>query len=66
MTAEGSCSSPSISAQALCELETTRADDDDDTADAVGVVVDTYHVWWDPDLRAQVLRAGTQGRLASY
>jgi sugar phosphate isomerase/epimerase len=35
-------------------------------AEAVGVVVDTYHVWWDPDLRAQVLRAGAQGRIASY
>ena len=35
-------------------------------ADAVGVVVDTYHVWWDPDLEAQILRAGTAGRLASY
>lgn len=35
-------------------------------ADAVGVVVDTYHVWWDPDLEAQIMRAGAQGRLASY
>ena len=35
-------------------------------ADAVGVVVDTYHVWWDPDLPAQVARAGRGGRIASY
>jgi sugar phosphate isomerase/epimerase len=35
-------------------------------SDAVGVVVDTYHVWWDPDLQAQIARAGAQGRLASY
>jgi sugar phosphate isomerase/epimerase len=35
-------------------------------AAAVGVVVDTYHVWWDPDLRAQIARAGEQGRLAAY
>jgi sugar phosphate isomerase/epimerase len=35
-------------------------------AGAVGVVVDTYHVWWDPELRTQILRAGAQGRLASY
>jgi sugar phosphate isomerase/epimerase len=26
----------------------------------VGVVVDVYHVWWDPDLRAQVRRAGSR------
>lgn len=30
----------------------------------VGVVVDTFHVWWDPDLPAQVARAGN--RIASY
>lgn len=35
-------------------------------ASTVGVVVDTYHVWWDPDLREQILRAGAAGRLASY
>ena len=34
--------------------------------EAVGVVVDTYHVWWDPDLPAQVARAGRGGRIASY
>ena len=32
----------------------------------VGVVVDTYHVWWDPDLARQVERAGAEGRLAAY
>ncbi len=30
----------------------------------VGVVVDTFHVWWDPDLLAQIERAGP--RIASY
>jgi len=32
----------------------------------VGVVVDTFHVWWDPDLAAQIARAGVEGRLACY
>ena len=32
-------------------------------AEAVGVVVDTYHVWWDPQLAAQIERA--RGRIAS-
>lgn len=32
--------------------------------DVVGVVVDTYHVWWDPDLMAQIARAGH--RIASF
>jgi len=30
----------------------------------VGVVVDTYHVWWDPQLSAQLHRAGD--RIASF
>ncbi|AKU15630.1 sugar phosphate isomerase/epimerase family protein [Luteipulveratus mongoliensis] len=30
----------------------------------VGVVVDTFHVWWDPDLERQIRRAGD--RIASY
>jgi sugar phosphate isomerase/epimerase len=28
--------------------------------DGVGVAVDTYHVWWDPDLEAQITRAGAR------
>ncbi|MCX5126719.1 sugar phosphate isomerase/epimerase [Streptomyces sp. NBC_00347] len=39
----------------------------------VGVVVDSYHVWWDPDLERQIARAGSGaspagggGRIASY
>jgi sugar phosphate isomerase/epimerase len=32
----------------------------------VGVVVDTFHVWWDPELEAQIARAGGEGRLACY
>ncbi|MEV8181159.1 sugar phosphate isomerase/epimerase family protein [Specibacter sp. NPDC078692] len=34
--------------------------------EAVGVVVDTFHVWWDPSLQEQIARAGAQGRIASY
>ncbi|MCL8026812.1 sugar phosphate isomerase/epimerase family protein [Nocardioides bruguierae] len=33
-------------------------------AEAVGVVVDTYHVWWDPQVLEQVARAA--GRIASF
>ncbi|GAA1717397.1 sugar phosphate isomerase/epimerase [Isoptericola hypogeus] len=35
-------------------------------AGVVGVVVDTYHVWWDPALEASIARAGREGRLAGY
>ena len=32
----------------------------------MGVAVDTFHVWWDPELKAQIERAGREGRIASY
>jgi sugar phosphate isomerase/epimerase len=35
-------------------------------ARTVGVVVDTFHVWWDPELPEQIARAGEEDRLASY
>ena len=35
-------------------------------AATVGVVVDTFHVWWDPQLDEQIRRAGRGGRIASY
>lgn len=33
-------------------------------AEAVGVVVDTFHVWWEPGVLAEIARAGE--RIASY
>lgn len=33
---------------------------------AVAVVVDTFHVYWDPRVEQAIARAGAQGRLASY
>ncbi|ROS74625.1 sugar phosphate isomerase/epimerase [Curtobacterium sp. PhB130] len=35
-------------------------------AEAVGVAVDTFHVWWDPALEASIARAGAAGRIATY
>jgi len=34
--------------------------------DGVGVAIDTYHVWWDPDLAAQIARAGAAKRILAY
>jgi len=34
--------------------------------EAVGVVVDTYHLWWDDQVWAQIARAGTAGRIACF
>jgi sugar phosphate isomerase/epimerase len=35
-------------------------------ASTVGVAVDTFHVWWDPELKAQIERAGRENRIAYY
>lgn len=35
-------------------------------AENVGVVVDSFHVWWDPQLEDQVARAGRANRIASF
>jgi sugar phosphate isomerase/epimerase len=35
-------------------------------AENVGVVVDSFHVWWDPQLEQQVARAGRANRIASF
>ncbi len=32
----------------------------------VGVTVDTFHIFWDPDVLKQIARAGREGRIATY
>ncbi|QFY61959.1 sugar phosphate isomerase/epimerase [Rhizobium grahamii] len=34
--------------------------------DGVGVAIDVYHVWWDPDLANQVARAGRMNRILAH
>lgn len=34
--------------------------------EVVGATVDTFHIWWDPDVLAQIERAGREGRIATY
>jgi sugar phosphate isomerase/epimerase len=33
---------------------------------AAGIAVDVYHVWWDPELKAQIDLAGQTGRLHAF
>jgi sugar phosphate isomerase/epimerase len=33
---------------------------------AVGVMLDTFHLWWDPDVGDQIARAGRDGRIAGF
>ncbi len=32
----------------------------------VGVAVDVYHLWWDPDLKQEIQRCGQSGRLFAF
>ncbi len=32
----------------------------------LGVAVDVYHVWWDPDLESEIQRCGKQGKLFAF
>lgn len=33
---------------------------------ALGVAIDVYHLWWDPDLSAQIARAGQEHRILAF
>jgi len=35
-------------------------------SESVGVVVDVYHLWWDPSLHEEIIRCGDQGRLFAF
>jgi sugar phosphate isomerase/epimerase len=54
--ADRACVNTLAQALDLCEV----------LGESVGVAVDVYHVWWDPQLEAQIARAGRLGRLFAY
>lgn len=58
--AERACVNTLEQALDLCdELDPARSG-------ALGVAVDMYHVWWDPKLHAQIVRAGRERLLAFH
>lgn len=38
----------------------------EELGEGVGVAVDVYHVWWDPELEAQIARAGKMGLILAH
>ena len=38
----------------------------DELGDGTGVAIDTYHVWWDPDLSVQIARAGAGQQILAH
>ncbi|HKA80960.1 MAG TPA: sugar phosphate isomerase/epimerase family protein [Xanthobacteraceae bacterium] len=56
---------PMFAADRACVNTLAHANDlCDELGDGAGVAVDTYHVWWDPDLENQIARAGK--RILAY
>ena len=58
--ADRACVNTMAQANALCDELAP------DGADGLGIAVDVYHVWWDPLLRAEIIRAGERNRLYAY
>jgi len=58
--ADRACVNTMTQANALCDELAP------DGADGLGIAVDVYHVWWDPLLRAEIIRAGERNRLFAY
>lgn len=58
---------PMYAADRACVNTTAQAlDICDQLGDGIGVALDVYHVWWDPELAAQIKRAGKQRLLAFH
>jgi sugar phosphate isomerase/epimerase len=56
---------PMTAADRACVNTLAHANDlCDDLGEGVGVAIDAYHVWWDPDLPRQIARSGS--RILSY
>jgi len=58
--ADRACVNTMAQANALCDELAP------DGANGLGIAVDVYHVWWDPLLRAEIIRAGERNRLFAY
>ena len=58
---------PMYAANRACVNTLKQANDlCDALGGGVGVAVDVYHVWWDPDLEAEIARAGAAGRILGF
>ena len=61
MTAADRCTMSTLAqANDLCEALDPRGEG------GIGVAIDVYHVWWDPDLSAQIARAGRNRRILAF
>lgn len=57
---------PMYAADRACVNTMAQANDlCDEVGEGIGIALDVYHVWWDPDLRHQIQRAG-KARLLGF
>ncbi|WP_337175440.1 sugar phosphate isomerase/epimerase family protein [Paludisphaera sp.] len=59
---------PMYAADRACVNTTAHANDlcDEMGDDGLGVALDVYHVWWDPEIHRQIARAGARRLLAFH
>ncbi len=59
---------PMYAADRACINTLAQANDlCDALGDGLGIAIDIYHTWWDPDLAAEIARAGKQtGRILAF
>jgi sugar phosphate isomerase/epimerase len=58
---------PMYAADRACVNTMKQANDlCDELGEGLGIAVDVYHVWWDPELEAEIERAGQQRLLAFH
>jgi sugar phosphate isomerase/epimerase len=58
---------PMYAADRACVNTMKHANDlCDALGEGIGILVDVYHVWWDPELPAEIARAGRAGRILGF
>ncbi len=58
--ADRACVNTLQQANDLCDALAPDADG------GLGVAIDVYHVWWDPELKVEICRAGEAGRILGF
>ena len=54
------------SRSAICTMKTANEFAEKFNSPYIGVVVDVFHLWWDPDLEAEIRRCGEDGNLFAF
>jgi len=58
---------PMYAAERCCINTLAQANDlCDELGHGIGVAIDVYHLWWDPDLAHEIARAGKAGRILAF